>query len=93
MVDPNATVGVEYRTSVIVMKDGRILTGIVVSKNDRILTLQTAQERMTVSQSDIEEVKAQATSLMPDGQLQTLTEQQVRDLAAYLMHPVQVPLP
>lgn len=93
MVDPNATVGAEYRTSVVVMKDGRVLTGIVASKNDRTLTLQTAQERLTLTQSDIEEVKAQATSLMPDGQLQTMSEQQVRDLVGYLMHPVQVPLP
>lgn len=93
MVDPNATVGAEYRTSVIVMKDGRVLTGIVTTKNDRTLTLQTAQDRITLSQSDIEELKLQNTSLMPDGQLQTLSEEQVRDLVRYLQHPVQVPLP
>lgn len=93
MVDPNATVGAEYRTSVIVMKDGRVLTGIVTTKNDRTLTLQTAQDRITLSQSDIEELKLQNTSLMPDGQLQTLSEEQVRDLVRYLQSPVQVPLP
>lgn len=93
MLDPNATVGAEYRVSVVALKDGRVLNGIVTSQNDRTLTLQTAQERMTLDKSDIEEVKAQATSLMPDGQLQTLTPEQVRDLVGYLMHPVQVPLP
>lgn len=93
MLDPSATVGAEYRTSVIVLKDGRVLTGIVASKNDRTLTLQTAQERLTLTVSDIEETKPQTTSLMPDGQLQTLSEEQVRDLVSYLSHPVQVPLP
>ena len=93
MVDPNATVGAEYRTAVIAMKDGRVLTGIVTTRNDRTLTLQTAQDRITLSQSDIEELKPQSTSLMPDGQLQTLSEEQVRDLVNYLQHPVQVPLP
>ncbi len=75
------------------MKDGRVLTGIVTTKNDRTLTLQTAQDRITLSQSDIEELKPQSTSLMPDGQLQTLSEEQVRDLVRYLQSPVQVPLP
>jgi hypothetical protein len=31
--------------------------------------------------------------MMPEGLLQALTEDQVRDLIAYLMHPTQVPLP
>jgi len=30
---------------------------------------------------------------MPEGLLQTLTAEQIRDLIAYLMHPTQVPLP
>lgn len=93
MLDPSATVGAEYRTSVIVLKDGRVLTGIVATKNDRTLTLQTAQERQTLAVSDIEEIKPQTTSLMPDGQLQTLSEEKVRDLVSYLQHSVQVPLP
>jgi hypothetical protein len=32
-------------------------------------------------------------SLMPDGQLDALTKEQVRDLMAYLMAKQQVPLP
>jgi putative heme-binding domain-containing protein len=93
MVDPSATVGAEYRMSVVVLKDGRVLNGIVATRNDKTLTLQTAKERTTIELSDIEEVKPSTVSLMPDGQLQTLTPDQVRDLAGYLMHPVQVPLP
>jgi mono/diheme cytochrome c family protein len=30
---------------------------------------------------------------MPEGQLDTLSREQIRDLVAYLMGPVQVPLP
>ena len=30
---------------------------------------------------------------MPEGILQAFGEEQVRDLIAYLQHPVQVPLP
>ncbi len=93
MVDPSATVGAEYRLSIVVLKDGRVLNGIVASRNDKTLTLQTAKERMTIELGEIEEVKPSTVSLMPDGQLQTLTAEQVRDLVGYLMHPVQAPLP
>lgn len=93
MVDPSATVGAEYRLSIIVLKDGRVLNGIVASSNDQTLTLQTAKERTVIERSEIEEVKTSDKSLMPDGQLQTLTADQIRDLVGYLMHPVQVPLP
>ncbi|MFO1005662.1 MAG: PVC-type heme-binding CxxCH protein [Planctomycetaceae bacterium] len=93
MVDPSATVGAEYRLSVIVLKDGRVLNGIVTSRNDQTLTLQTAKERTVIERSEIEEIKTSDKSLMPDGQLQTLTADEIRDLVAYLMHPVQVPLP
>ncbi len=93
MVDPSATVGAEYRLSVVVLNDGRVLNGIVATRNDKTLTLQTAKERTTIELSEIEEVKPSTVSLMPDGQLQTLTAEQVRDLVGYLMHPVQVPLP
>ena len=93
MIDPSATVGAEYRLSVVVLKDGRVLNGIVATRNDKTLTLQTAKERTTIELTEIEEVKPSTVSLMPDGQLQTLAPEQIRDLVGYLMHPVQVPLP
>lgn len=93
MVDPSATVGAEYRLSVVVLKDGRVLNGIVTSRNDQTLTLQTAKERTVIERNEIDEMKTSDKSLMPDGQLQTLTADEIRDLVGYLMHPVQVPLP
>jgi putative heme-binding domain-containing protein len=93
LVDPSAAVAADFRMSVVVLEDGRVLNGIVVAKTEKTLTLQMAKERVTLNQSDIEEVKASAVSLMPDGLLQPLKESQVRDLIAYLMSRSQVPLP
>ena len=93
MVDPSAVIGADYRMSVVVLNDGRVLNGIVSGKTDRALTLQTAKDRMTLSLSDIDEVQASSLSLMPEGQLQPLTDTEIRDLVGYLMHPTQVPLP
>ncbi|MFO1066318.1 MAG: hypothetical protein U0892_20875 [Pirellulales bacterium] len=36
-------------------------------------------------EEDVTSVKASTTSIMPDGLLQTLSEQEIRDLFGYLM--------
>ena len=92
LIDPSAAVGADYRMSVVVLKDGRVLNGIVAAKTDKVLTLQTAKERLTIELVEIEEVQASPQSLMPDGLLQPLTEQQISNLVAYFMSPTQVPL-
>ena len=93
MVDPSAVVGADYRLSVVVLNDGRVLNGLVSGKTDRALTLQTAKDRLTLALTDIDELQASSLSLMPEGQLQPLTDAEIRDLVGYLMHPTQVPLP
>ncbi len=92
LIDPSAAVGADYRMSVVVLKDGRVLNGIVATKNDKVLTLQTAKERLAIELSEIDEIQASPQSLMPDGLLQPLTEQQISDLVAYFMSPTQIPL-
>ena len=93
LIDPSAAVGADYRMSTVVLHDGRILNGIVATRTDKVLTLQTAKDRQSIEMSEIDEMKLSSQSLMPDGLLQPLTDQQVRDLIAYLMSPTQVPLP
>ena len=83
----------DYRMSLLTMKDGRVLTGVVASQNDRTITLRTLTETLTLDRSEIEKQEISAVSMMPDGLLQALTAEQVRDLIAYLMHPTQVPMP
>jgi putative heme-binding domain-containing protein len=93
IVDPSAQVPANYRVSVVTLKDGRVLSGIVGSRNNRTLTVQTATDSHIIELSEIESETPSPLSIMPDNQLQTLTPDQQRDLFAYLMHPVQVELP
>ncbi|MBU6293536.1 MAG: c-type cytochrome [Planctomycetes bacterium] len=93
IIDPAAAVPAEFRMTALALKDGRLLTGLVMARNNETLTLRTPTETRAVALADIEETKASPLSLMPDGLLQTLSEAQVRDLFAYLMHQGQVPLP
>jgi hypothetical protein len=55
--------------------------------------LKTARESVVIDRSEIETMQESNLSLMPEGIFASLTESQVCDLIAYLMHPSQVPLP
>jgi putative heme-binding domain-containing protein len=93
IIDPGAVVPADYRMSVVALNDGRVLTGLVMAKNKQTLTLREPSETRTIAMADVEVIKVSTASLMPDGLLQTLTPDQVRDLFAYMMHQGQVPLP
>ena len=93
IVDPSASVAKEFTMSVVTLKSGRVLTGVVVEPTERTLSVQTQTERVKLDRDEIDSVRATAQSLMPDGLLAALSEEQVRDLIAYLMARDQVPLP
>lgn len=93
LIDPSAEVGRDFRMSAVTMQDGRKLTGIVVERTPVRLILQTATERIVLSGDDVESVKDSALSIMPEGQLEALAKEQVRDLIAYLIAKSQVALP
>lgn len=93
VLDPGAVVGRDYRMTVVQTADGRSLSGLVVSKDNRTLKLQTETELLTLHLLDIDEMKETRLSPMPDGLLKNLAKDDVRDLFAYLMHPTQVALP
>lgn len=93
IADPSGVVSADYRMSLLTHKDGRVLSGVVTESNARTLTLRTMTETMTLDRADIVKQVTSPMSMMPEGLLLAFGPEQVRDLIAYLMHPVQVPLP
>lgn len=93
IVDPSAVVTADFRMSVVVLDDGRVLNGILTARTKRTITVQTAKEKIVVPRDDIDELQPSQLSLMPEGQMQPLRDEQIRDLIAYLMTRSQVPLP
>jgi putative heme-binding domain-containing protein len=93
LIDPSAEVGRDFRMSAITMEDGRKLTGIVVERTPARIVVQSATERLILSGDDVESIKDSQLSIMPEGQLEALTREQVRDLIAYIGAKQQVPLP
>ena len=93
IVDPSAVVNRNWRLSLVMLADGRVLSGVILDQNNKTLTLQTLQERLTIPVAEVDEISPTDRSPMPDSLLDQLTEQQIRDLIGYLRHPTQVPLP
>jgi putative heme-binding domain-containing protein len=85
IVDPSASVGNEFRTTVFALDDGRVVSGVVANQSARTLAIQTPDGLITIDRLSIEQATQTATSLMPEALLQTLTAAEVRDLFAYLM--------
>ena len=92
IVDPSAVVTADFRLSILDLKDGRVLNGLIAAKSERTLTLQTMTETLTVERSEVAGIRESTLSLMPEGLLEALPSDQARDLIAYLMHQTQVPL-
>ncbi|MFN6106931.1 MAG: PVC-type heme-binding CxxCH protein, partial [Planctomycetaceae bacterium] len=63
VVDPNAAVAADFRMSVLALKDGRVLNGVVVGKTDKVLTVQTQTESVFVAKDDIDEIRQTDASL------------------------------
>jgi putative heme-binding domain-containing protein len=84
MVDPSAVVDTNFRMKIVTTKDGRVMQGLIISPTERTITLQTQTESITLERSAIERIEQTSLSPMPDGLLDQLTDEQIRDLIAYL---------
>ncbi|RUL86112.1 PVC-type heme-binding CxxCH protein [Tautonia sociabilis] len=85
VVDPAAEVREGYETYLALLLDGRVVTGFLVDRDDRVVVLRGADGRNEVlPRAEIEELTRVPQSVMPAGLLEPLSAQQVRDLFAYL---------
>jgi putative heme-binding domain-containing protein len=93
VLDPSAAVSRDYALTNVATTDGRTISGIIREQNDSSLVIQTANERIILPREDLEAIKPSSISMMPEGQLERLSPQEVRDLFAYLASTKQVPPP
>jgi putative heme-binding domain-containing protein len=89
LVEPSKVVSDQYRASVVTTDSGRIYTGRIVNETKDKLTLLLDPEDSTkiaeIKKSAVEEVKPSPVSLMPEGLLKQLNDNEVLDLLAYLL--------
>ncbi|MEM7601060.1 MAG: c-type cytochrome, partial [Verrucomicrobiota bacterium] len=85
IINPNDVVPADYRLTVFTMKDGRVVSGVVPEESTRSVKVQTPAELVTIEVKDIVSRETLPMSLMPEGLLKTLPEEDVHHLITYLM--------
>jgi putative heme-binding domain-containing protein len=92
ILDPNAVIGLDYQQTVVRMKDGQMLSGVVTNQDESSVTLKTLAGSMPVQRADVAELTVSPVSMMPEGLLAALSDDEVRDLFAYLGQHGQNPM-
>tara|TARA_R110002049_G_scaffold50370_3_gene143025 strand:+ start:42745 stop:45648 length:2904 start_codon:yes stop_codon:yes gene_type:complete len=85
MIDPSSVVPADYRMSIFLLDDGRVISGVVTAENDRSINVETPDGQVVLDKETVTQRKPTSVSLMPEGQLTPLGEDAVCDLVAYLM--------
>lgn len=84
-VDPNADIREGYVNYHITTTDGRTLAGTITARSSEAITLQPlGGEEIMLATNQIKDMQAQSNSMMPERLLDGLTDQQIRDIFAYL---------
>ncbi len=85
ILDPNGDIQDDYKMEIITTRDGRTYTGNISTENDRQVVLRVVgQDQVTVNTSNIQSRETAPKSMMPEGLLQTLTDEEVIDLIGFL---------
>jgi len=93
ILDPNGLIGQGYELHRIEKKDGTSITGMLAAENDDELILRMVGVETRVPKKDVKSNLALGNSMMPEGLLSGLSDEDVRDLIGYLMSPGQVAKP
>ncbi len=84
LLNPNAKVKENYHTTVVATTEGQVVAGVQIQKSDKSITLRTAENKIVeIPVAQIEE-QAQGVSLMPEGLVDPLTDDEIAALVRFL---------
>ena len=85
ILSPSSAIGYNFRSLIVALDDGRVLTGLPVEDNPGRLVLKTADgQRTIVRPNQVDDRKNSDVSLMPEGLAETMTDQDLADLLSFL---------
>ena len=88
ILDPSHHIDPKYAVQVIVLADGRVMTGIVKAEDKTSISLLTNPESPkpdVIQKSDIDEMHKTSKSMMPKALLDRFTKDEIFELLAYLV--------
>ncbi|XOV94408.1 MAG: PVC-type heme-binding CxxCH protein [Bacteroidota bacterium] len=91
VLDPSGEIQDDYKMVVVTTRDGRTYSGNIATENDRTIALSlVGQDTVSIAKSNIQSREVTNVSMMPTGLWETLENQQIIDLVAYLQTSSQV---
>ncbi len=85
VVNPNAEIREGYQFINIETTDGRSLSGFQLDRDHQVVVLRGLDgQDLTIATKEIADIQSMGRSMMPEGLLDGLNDQQLRDLFAYL---------
>ena len=93
IIAPSSSVAESYRSTIFELVDGRLISGLVIEETSQTIRVQMPTEIVSIDRDTIEAMRRSDKSVMPDGLLNDMSDEQVRALAAYMDADRQVPLP
>jgi putative heme-binding domain-containing protein len=84
---PSYAINPEFIGQKIRMNDGTVLTGVLREQEGELLLGDAEGKTQILARESIEEMSPSATSTMPTGLLDSLSEQERKDLLTYLLRP------
>lgn len=91
MIDPNMEVADSYKLVTINTRDGRTYAGNIYREDNQRITLRIVGQDLVIPKAEILSRETSPLSMMPEGMLDALSDQQARDLIGYLKtkHPIE----
>jgi putative heme-binding domain-containing protein len=87
---PSKVISEQYQSEMLEMKDGKVLSGVIVRENAASVFLRTAENPdrpAAVPKAEIANRGASNVSLMPAGLLDGRTQDEIANLLAFVMAP------
>lgn len=85
VINPSAEIREGFESYMVLTLDGRVLSGFLFDQDQQVIVLRGVDgQNVTIPRDDIDVMEKQAKSLMPEGLLKDLNDQQIRDLFAFL---------
>jgi putative heme-binding domain-containing protein len=84
ILHPSEIIPDQFASKKVLTTDGRQLLGLLSKSGNDYILLQTDGKKLTLASDEVEEILPAETSTMPEGLLNELSLDEIRDLMAYL---------
>ncbi|QDT82617.1 PVC-type heme-binding CxxCH protein [Gimesia chilikensis] len=92
IVNPSNEIREGFETYLVVTDDGRVVNGFLADQDNNVIVIRSADgQSITVERDNIDEMLPQKKSLMPEGLLDKLSDQEIQDLFSYLRSSQPLP--